>query len=63
MEIPVLGAGDMGIDVTTVGAAGAKVTVEELFLPPKGEGAQMLEGDDEEMVEQLVAKLREQGGL
>ena len=63
MEIPVLAAGDMGLDGTTVGAAGAKVTVEELFLPPKGEGAQMLEGDDEEMVEQLVAKLREQGGL
>ena len=63
MEIPVHGAGDLGLDAASVGAAGAMVTVEEIFLPPKGEGAEMLEGDDEEMVEQLVAKLREQGGL
>jgi electron transfer flavoprotein beta subunit len=63
MEIPVQGAGDLGLDVAAVGTEGAMVTVEELFLPPKGEGAEMLEGDDEEMVEQLVAKLREQGGL
>lgn len=63
MEIPVMAVGDLGLDAATVGADGARVTVEELFLPPKGEGAEMLEGDDEEMVEQLVAKLREQGGL
>ena len=63
MEIPVQNAGDLELDTTAVGAPGAKVSVEELFLPPKGEGAEMLEGDDEEMVEQLVAKLREQGGL
>ena len=63
MEIPVQGAGDLGLDAAAVGTEGAMVTVEELFLPPKGEGAEMLEGDDEEMVEQLVAKLREQGGL
>ncbi len=63
MEIPMQNAGDLELDTAAVGAAGAKVSVEELFLPPKGEGAEMLEGDDEEMVEQLVAKLREQGGL
>ncbi len=63
MEIPVMGASDLAVNAATVGASGAKVTVEELFLPPKGEGAEMLEGDDDEMVEQLVAKLREQGGL
>lgn len=63
MEIPVLNAGELGLDSQSIGAAGAMVTVEEFFLPPKGEGAEMLEGDDEEMVEQLVGKLREQGGL
>ncbi len=63
MEIPILGSGDLGLDAAAVGSAGAVVTVEELFLPPKVEGAEMLEGDEEEMVEQLVAKLREQGGL
>lgn len=63
MEIPIQSASDLGIEASVVGTDGALVTVEELFLPPKGEGAEMLEGDDEEMVEQLVAKLREQGGL
>jgi electron transfer flavoprotein beta subunit len=63
MEIPTQGAGDLGLDAATVGPGGAKVMVEELFMPPKGEGAEMLEGDDEEMVDQLVAKLRERGGL
>jgi len=63
MEIPVQTAGELGLDTSSVGSTGAMVMVEELFLPPKGEGAEMLEGDDEEMVEQLVAKLREQGGV
>ena len=63
MEIPVQDANALGLDASTLGTAGAMVTVEEIFLPPKGEGAEMLEGDDEEMVEQLVGKLREQGGL
>ena len=63
MEIPVQDASALGLDASTLGTAGAMVTVEEIFLPPKGDGAEMLEGDDEEMVEQLVGKLREQGGL
>jgi electron transfer flavoprotein beta subunit len=63
MEIPLQNASELGLDASSLGAAGAMVTVEEIFLPPKGDGAEMLEGDDEEMVEQLVGKLREQGGL
>jgi hypothetical protein len=39
------------------------VVTEELFLPPRGEGAELLEGDEEEMVDALVERLREKGGL
>jgi electron transfer flavoprotein beta subunit len=63
MEIPLQNASELELDASSLGAAGAMVTVEEIFLPPKADGAEMLEGGDEEMVEQLVGKLREQGGL
>lgn len=63
VEIPVAGAADIGLDPATVGAAGCSVVVEELFLPSRGDGAEMLEGRDEEMVDELVKRLREQGGI
>ncbi len=63
MEIPVASASDLGLDPATVGREGARVITEELFLPPRGEGAEMLEGDDEEMVDTLIERLREHGGL
>ncbi len=63
MEIPVLGAGELDLDASAVGAAGARVTLEELFLPPKGEGAEILEGSDDERIDKLVDMLHERGGL
>jgi electron transfer flavoprotein beta subunit len=62
-EIPVLEAADLGLDSGTVGAAAARVTLEEIFLPLRGEGAEMLDGDEEAVVEALVARLQQQGGL
>lgn len=59
--IPVLGAAAIGLD--PAGADLAQVRVEELFLPPRGQGAEMLEGSDEEKVLQLIERLREKGGL
>jgi electron transfer flavoprotein beta subunit len=63
MEIPVLSVSDLGLDPAAVGRQGARVVTEELFLPPRGEGAEILEGDDEEMVDALIERLREHGGL
>jgi len=63
MEIPVAGAADLGIDPATVGLTGAQVVTEELFIPPRGEGAEILEGDDDDMVDTLIERLREHGGL
>jgi electron transfer flavoprotein beta subunit len=58
VEIPVRSAADLGLD----GAEG-RVTVEEMFLPPAGEGAEILAGGTDEVVAKLIERLREKGGL
>ncbi len=63
MEIPVKTAADLGLDASTVGARAARVKLEEIFLPPKGEGAEMLDGDEESVVAALVDRLQREGGL
>lgn len=63
VAIPKKSAGDLGLKPSEVGVAGSRVLVEEMFLPPKGKGAQMLEGDVEDIAASLVDKLRERGGL
>jgi electron transfer flavoprotein beta subunit len=57
------GAAEIGIAPDSVGPAGTRVTVEEMFLPPKGEAAEILQGDDEDTVAALVERLRQQGGV
>ena len=63
MEIPVLEAGNLDLDSSQVGVAGSTVTVEEIFLPPRGEGAEMLEGSEETVVEKLVERLQREGAF
>ena len=63
MEIPVLAAGDLDLDSSQVGLAGSAVTIEEIFLPPRGEGAEMLEGSEESVVEKLVERLQREGAF
>lgn len=63
VEIPVQGAADLGIAPDTVGAAGAKAKRMDYFMPVLGEGAEMLEGSTEEIIEKLIELLKAQGGL
>ncbi|MCG6911814.1 MAG: electron transfer flavoprotein subunit beta/FixA family protein [Deltaproteobacteria bacterium] len=63
VEIPVHGAGDLGVAGDTVGAAGAKVKRLDYFVPELGEGAEMLEGSTEEIIEKLIEMLKAKGGL
>jgi electron transfer flavoprotein beta subunit len=63
VEIPTLGAGDLGLDPATVGAAGAKVKRLDYFLPDMGDGAEMLEGDTDEIIAKLIELLKAKGGL
>ena len=51
----------LGLD--DAGAAGNRVRLEEIALPPTGDRAEILEGDIDEAVATLVERLREKGGL
>ncbi len=63
VEVPVHGAADLGVAAGAVGEAGAKVHRMNYFVPVMGKGAEMLEGDNEEMAAKLVDMLKAKGGL
>jgi electron transfer flavoprotein beta subunit len=63
VDIPVKGAGDLGIDTAAVGEAGARTRRVDYFVPDLGDGAEMLEGSTEEIIEKLIEKLKAKGGL
>ena len=63
VDIPTMGASDLGVDASSVGAAGAKVKRLDYFVPDLGEGAEMLEGSTEEIIEKLIELLKAKGGL
>ena len=63
LDIPQYGVGDLGVDAAAVGAAGAKVKRVDYFVPELGEGAEMLEGSNEEIIAKLIELLKAKGGL
>ena len=63
VEIPVHGAGDLGVAADAVGEAGAKVKRLDYYVPELGDGAEMLEGSTEEIIEKLIEMLKAKGGL
>ncbi len=63
VEIPVKGAADLGVDAAVIGAANARVKRLDYFVPPAGEGAEMLEGGVDEIIEKLIDMLKSKGGI
>ncbi len=63
VEIPVKGASDLGLDAAVVGKSGAKVKRLDYFVPDLGDGAEMLEGSTDEIIDVLIEKLKSKGGL
>jgi electron transfer flavoprotein beta subunit len=63
VDIPVLGAADLGIDAAGVGESGAKLKRIDYFVPQLGEGAEILEGSNEEVAEKLIDLLKAKGGI
>ncbi len=60
VDIPVKTASDLGVEA---GEAAAKVKRVDYFQPELGEGAEMLEGSTEEIVEKLFELLKAKGGI
>ncbi len=52
--------GDLGLDAAAVAP---KVTIEKIYSPPKGEGAELLEGSPAEIADKFVGKVKELGLL
>jgi electron transfer flavoprotein beta subunit len=63
VEIPVLDGAALGVDLTAVGQAAAKVRRVDYFVPAAGAGADMLTGSTQEVASQLVELLKAKGGL
>jgi electron transfer flavoprotein alpha/beta subunit len=55
-------AADLGV-AGQVGAAAAKARIEKVYVPPKGQGAEILSGGADEVVGKLVGKIKELGLL
>jgi len=62
-EIKVLGLSELGLQAEEVGLRGSDIELERVFLPPVGEGAQMLEGKPEEIALRVFEILKDKGGL
>ena len=63
VEIPTMGASDLGLSASSVGAGASKVKKVDYFVPALGKGAEMLEGDTEEIIKKLIEMLKAKGGL
>jgi len=63
IEIPEYDADTLAVAPATVGELGAKVKREGYFVPEQGDGAEMLEGETEEIIEKLFELLKNKGGL
>jgi electron transfer flavoprotein beta subunit len=55
-------AADLGVG-GQVGAGAAKVKIQKVYVPPKGDSAEILEGSTDEVVGKLMGKIKELGLL
>ena len=62
-EIKTLGVSGLNLKAEEVGVAGSDIQLEKIFLPPVGEGAEILEGKPEEIAAKVFSILKDKGGL
>jgi len=62
-EIKTIGLSDLNLKAEEVGLSGSDIRLKNVFLPPVGEGATMLEGKPEELALKVFNILKDKGGL
>ena len=60
LDIPVQSADDLGLPESAITS---EVKRLDYFVPDMGEGAEMLEGDDDVIIDKLIELLKTKGGL
>jgi len=63
VEIPEYSASDLGLSAQDVGESAARVKRVDYFVPEMGEGAEILEGDTEDVAARLAEMLKAKGGI
>jgi electron transfer flavoprotein beta subunit len=63
IEIPVRTSADLGIAPESVGETGARTKRLDYFVPDLGEGAEILEGSTDEIIDKLLELLKAKGGI
>ena len=53
---------DLGL-ADSVGGAHNKAVIDKIYVPARGDSAEILEGSTDEIVSQLLTKIKEQGLL
>jgi electron transfer flavoprotein beta subunit len=62
-EIRTVGLSDLGLDPGEVGEAGARLKTIRLAPPPKGKGAELIQGSPGEVAQELLKRIRENTGV
>ena len=63
IPIPSFGAAELGVSAGAVGLGAAKVKRVDYFVPVQGKGAHILEGSQEEIIDELLELVKAKGGL
>lgn len=63
VEIPTVDREELGLSEDQVGAAGSRIQIDKVFLPPEGEGAEIITGSAVDAAARLAEILKEKGGI
>ena len=63
IPVPRFGSADLNPDLSLIGASAARVRRLEYFIPVTGKGAEMLQGNREEVAEKLAELIAAKGGV